>query len=308
MQSYDLCFAWNWPYDSDFVELLAQACHAKELSLYLVNPTNLEPTLHSLNSNQLSFRAYFDRASDSDENFTVLARWARHMATVRINRFRLARRAWDKAAMHQLILYAGLKAPHTLVLPCYDEQPCIPPRDLQPLGGRFAIKPAHGGGGKGVVVAATNWEQVMLARQKYPNDRYLLQAHVDPALLDGRPAWFRVLYCAGQVFPCWWDPFTHRYLPLSEADQNRYNLHPLLYISNRLAYLSQLELFSTEIALTQEGEFFVVDYINDPVDLRLQYRSTEGVPDHIVMAIARHLANHITARCTACSYPQLLTS
>jgi hypothetical protein len=49
-------------------------------------------------------------------------------------------------------------------------------------------------------------------------------------------------------------------------------------------------LFSCEIALTNDHSFVVVDYVNDPLDLRLQSRCVDGVPDDIVAAIANQLA------------------
>ena len=309
MQNFDLCFAWNWQYDADFTGLLATACQDQNLSLYQVTSANLEHTLHSLNSNQMCFRAFFDRASDTDDRFNQLVDWASRQASVRINPFGIARRAWDKAAMHHQVLQARLEAPLTFVLPSFQDMPCLSPPDLRPLGERFAIKPAHGGGGKGVVTGATTWEQVLYARQEYPADQYLLQAHVDPVDMDGRPAWFRILYCAGKAFPCWWDPASHIYSPLCEAELNHYCLHYLHNIVTGLAQICKLELFSTEVALTSAGRFMIVDYINDPVDLRLQSKVAGGVPDDIVATIARQLVDFVAARCyTHFFYTRLLVS
>jgi hypothetical protein len=39
---YDLCFAWNWEYDSDFAQLFENACRNKGLSLLQITPDNLE--------------------------------------------------------------------------------------------------------------------------------------------------------------------------------------------------------------------------------------------------------------------------
>jgi hypothetical protein len=48
-------------------------------------------------------------------------------------------------------------------------------------------------------------------------------------------------------------------------------------------------LFSTEIAITSDGRFVIVDYVNDPIDLRLQSKASDGVPDDIVEDIAARL-------------------
>jgi hypothetical protein len=295
MQNYDICFAWNWPYDADFVALFSAACQVQGISLLQVTPPVLEPTLHSLNDRQLNFQAFFDRASDTDQRFNPLVWWAWQQAGVQLNRYDLARQACDKAAMHWKFTRDGLDTPAVLVLPSFLEQPQLSPLDLQPLGDCFAIKPVHGGGGRGVLTGAATWEQVLAARQAYPSDQYLLQAHVFPAMLGGRPAWFRILYCTGKCFPCWWDPLTHVYTPVSPAEQARFGLHALYEIPARMAGLCELELFSTEIAYTPEGRFIIVDYVNDPVDLRLQSKVKEGVPDCIIQEIVYRLVDFVTA-------------
>jgi hypothetical protein len=192
--------------------------------------------------------------------------------------------------MHLALIGDGLHTPHTIILPSYEQQPVLPPIDLSSLGESFTIKPAHGGGGEGVVVKATTLRQALAARQEYPTDRYLLQAHIASAQLDSRPAWFRVIYCAGQVYPCWWDTHTHVYTPVTSAQESHYGLGPLRDITVALARLCGLDLFSTEISLTPAGRFVIVDYVNDPLDLRLQSKALDGVPDAIVNDIAQRLA------------------
>ena len=218
MQIYDLCVAWNWQYDTDFVQALKMACQAQQLSLLQVTSENLTSILQALVDREISFSALLDRASDADERFKLLDLWARQGEVLRINRSRKARRAWNKATMHEELLSAGMEAPNVIVLPSFNEQPILEALDLTCLGKCFAIKPVHGGGGIGVCTGATTWEEVLTCRQQFPADQYLLQSQVFPALLEGRPAWFRVIYCVGQVYPCWWDPCTHVYTPMDEAE------------------------------------------------------------------------------------------
>jgi hypothetical protein len=171
-----------------------------------------------------------------------------------------------------------------------NEQSGLPPLDLSPLGGRFAIKPACMGGGEGVVLEATSLEQVLSVRCQYPHEKYLLQAHVTPQVLEGRPAWFRVLVCNGAVYPFWWDQYTHVYTRVTAEERFRFGLRTLYEVSRRIAQICRLHLFSTEITLTADGRFLVVDYVNDPVDLRLKSKAADGVPDAVVENIAGRLA------------------
>jgi len=293
MTTYDLCLARNWEYDADFVALSSAACDRHGLTFFEVTPATLSETLARITSGELTFRAFFDRASDNDPAFLPLVEWATAHVPCRVNPFAAARRAWDKATMHLEFITAGLYTPYTIILPPYDEQPNLSSPDLTPLGERFSIKPAHGGGGVGVVNEAQAWAQVTTARQKFPADKYLLQERITPATIGGHRAWFRVIYSCCQIFPCWWDDQTHIYTPITPSEEKLYNLGRLREMAVIIARVCGLQLFSTEIAWTTDGRLLSVDYVNDPIDLRLKSRAAEGVPDEHVTAIADCLAGWV---------------
>ena len=289
MPRYDLCLAWNWEYDADFVHLIEVACAARGVSLLTVAPESLEQVLAGLGNKDISFRMLFDRASESDPRFQPLVDWATQNSAYCMNQQERTLWSGDKATMHLEFISRGLYTPYTIILSPYSSQPFIAPSDLWPLGGSFAIKPACEGGGDGVILEATSWEQVLDARQQYPHEKYLLQAHVTTCILEGRPAWFRVLYCDGAVYPCWWDQRTHVYARVTAEEKARFGLRSLRETPVQIAQICGLHLFSTEIALTEEGRFLAVDYVNDPVDLRLQSKAIDGVPDFYVENIAARL-------------------
>jgi len=295
--SYDLCLAWNWEHDVDFVGLLQNACLNQGVSLYQVTPENLGVFVQDLHSEQIFFRALLDRASDLDVRFMSLIEWACEHVIYNINSYEHACATWDKAEMHLMLIEAGLLAPYTMIIPSYESRPVLSAINLQPFGDQFIVKPAHGSGGNGVITEATSLEHVLAARQEYPADKYLLQAHITPRELDSRLAWFRVIYCTGQVFPCWWHPQTHIYAPITKAEEDLYSLYPLRDITASIADMVRLDLFSTEIAFTPQGEFVVIDYVNDQIDLRLQSKALDGVPDDIVQIIAGCLAELVVTRC-----------
>ncbi len=294
MKSYDLCLTWNWEYDAPFVKLLDLACQSRRLSLLQVSPDNLSGLMPSILNQEITFRVFFDRASDADARFIPVVQWACNHVAQHINFYESACRARDKAAMHQAIS-ASMNTPLTIILPSYDEQPWLPVIDLTSLGERFTIKPAHGGGGDGVINEAATLSEVLIARQAFASQRYLLQSHIIPARLGSRMAWFRVIHFAGNAYPCWWDTRTHIYTRVTPREETCYNLGSLHSISSSIANICGLELFSTEIAMTPDGGFVIVDYVNDPVDLRLQSASSDGVPDDIVKDIAERLAELILA-------------
>lgn len=293
MTAYDLCFAWDCDGDADFVDMLEEACREIPLSLLQVTPANLGSVLNALNAGELVFRALFDRASDEEPGFLPIAQWAQAHCACRVNPHERAERAWDKAAMHAA-LSPVLNTPPTIILPPYNEQPELPGLDLSILGPSFTIKPAYGGGGTGVVTCISR-DRIPAARQTYPDIKYMLQSHIVPARLDGRPAWFRVLYAAGKYYPCWWDVQTHAYTTVTCAAEEHYGLRPLRGIAETISHISGLHLFSSEIALTPERKFLVIDYVNNPVDLRPQSKAPDGVPNLLLRFIARDIARLVAS-------------
>jgi hypothetical protein len=296
MTRYDLGLAWNWEYDADFVSLLDKACRSQNLSLLEIRPDNLAAALDALARQEVDFGAFLDRASESDIRFLPLVDWAAAHPVFLLNPHERAVRAMNKACMHLEFITAGIHTPYTIILPPWNEKPEPGALDLGPLGERFIIKPAHGGGGEGVIHEASSLAQVLAARRAFPHDHYLLQAKVEPAELDGRPAWFRVIYCGGEIHPCWWSPRTHEYLPVTGEEEKAFELAALYSTSLKIARVCGLDIFSTEIARVASGLFVAVDYVNHPIDLRLQSATPDGVPDSLVLRIAGRIAGIVHER------------
>lgn len=285
-KSYDLGIAWNWEYDADFIKLIENSLSARSLSLLQITPDNVENLTDELVRQKIHLNVFFDRASEDDSRFIPIVKWACTHCSYFINRHEWAIHSCDKTTMHYTLIHAGLHTPYTIMLPSYDDDPNLPPFSLHPLGERFIIKPSIGGGGEGVVTDLTSMNQILELRRQHTHYRYLLQTFIEPVSLGDRPAWFRVLYCRGTVFCCWWHPDTHVYAQLTAEEEYRFQLQPLIGMTKTIADLCKLDIFSTEIALTADGRFVVVDYVNDQPDLRLQSQAADGVPDIIVQEIA----------------------
>ncbi|MFZ2053266.1 MAG: hypothetical protein WAU81_03620 [Candidatus Aminicenantales bacterium] len=291
---YDLCLAWNWEYDADFVGLLENACLSRGLTFLEATPALLPEILEALHAGKMQFRVFLDRASEADPRFLSLVEWSAAHDVHQINPHDRAVHAVNKASMHLEFITAGIHTPHTIILPPHDENPHFGSLDLSPLGESFIAKPAHGGGGEGVVFEVSSLDQILGARRAFSHDYYLLQSHIMPAVVAGRRAWFRVLYCGGEVYRFWWDMAAPVYVQVGEAEEREFGLEPLTETTLCIARVCGLDLFSTEIALTPPGVFVVVDYVNNPLDLRLQSAAHDGVPDETVRNIARRLAEFVS--------------
>ncbi len=284
---YDLCLPWYWEYDIDFVRFVEGACLEQGLTLWQVTPENLLESVTALYKGEHSFSVLLDR-SQGDDRFLPFNNWAKEYNKRRINPPELSKWSEDKATMHLELISAGINTPHTILLPPFLEQPALPHLDLTPLGQHFVIKPSNEGGSAGVILGASSLDQILRARMEFPNQKYLLQATVTPRTIQGRPAWFRVFYSVGKVYPCWWHPLTHVFANVIPSEENKYDLTPLHDITRRIASLCRLDWFTTEIALTHE-EFVVVDYVNDQIDTRVQSRAVDGAPDEVMRSVAMQL-------------------
>lgn len=296
MQTYDLAIAWCWEYDADFVFQIDRECIRRGVLSYLIHPQNLSETLYRMENGELWFKVFFDRASDQEEDFDQLVDVMQDEGVKMINDEDRVVWAIDKATMHREFLSKGIHVPHTVVLPPWDKRPKMRSVRLDKVGTPFVIKPACGGCGDGVVTDARTIEDIQQARQEFPDDKYLMQERIDPVQLNGHRAWFRVFFAFGEVLPCWWDDQTKiaDVLSLSEIDKKIYS--NIKSIMRKIARISKLDLFSTEIALTPQGKLMVIDHVNDQVDLRKKSSHFDGIPDEVVDRIVVNLVNWVEKR------------
>jgi hypothetical protein len=283
---YDLCLPWYWEYDDIFVGMVERTCIEEGLSLWQIKPDNLLESITALYKGVLTFKTLLHRGQ-GDSRFDPIPRWAREFGARRINPVETSEWSEDKATMHLELIQHGIHTPYTILLAPFLEQPVLSPIDLTPLGENFVIKPSNGGGGEGVILGASSVDEILEARMEFPEQKYLIQAHVIPQMIEDAPAWFRIFYANGETYPCWWDTETHIYAPVTAEEESQYHLGRLRDVTKRIASICKLDWFSTEIALADE--FIVVDYVNDEIDTRVQSQAMDGAPDEIMESIARQL-------------------
>jgi hypothetical protein len=283
---YDLCLPWYWEYDDIFVGMVERACIEEGISLWQIKPDNLLESITTLYKGVLTFKTLLHRGQ-GEPIFDPIPRWAFEHGVKRINPAEVSAWSEDKATMHLELINAGLHTPYTILLAPFLEQPIIPQLDLTPLGESFVIKPSNGGGGEGVILGASSMEEILQARMEFPEQKYLIQAHVTPRTIEDAPAWFRIFYAKGVTYPCWWDTDTHIYAMVTAEEETQYRLGSLRDVTQRIASICKLDWFSTEIALTDN--LIVVDYVNDEIDTRVQSQALDGVPDEIMNNIAIQL-------------------
>ena len=207
----------------------------------------------------------------------------------------IAREATDKSVSHFHLKKFGVPVPYTVIIRKWEPKNFnLTAEEKKELGIPFIIKPANGFGRQGVVENVTgSMKNTIKARKFDSNDNFLLQKKIKPIRFKGKKAWFRVFYLFGEIIPCWWDPKTKIYDHVTSEQITEFNLIKLLKITNDIAKITEMEWFSTEIAVKEkrkkENAFVVVDYVNDQCDMTVKSRAFDGVPDDTVEHTAKRL-------------------
>ncbi len=296
---FDIGLAWDWEFDRDFIFGIERECGAVGVTTFRIDPHNIETVIKLIRSKKISFKTFLDRASDSHDSFIPLAKLISKTSTGIFNRNEFVEYAKDKANMHLALLGEGIHVPYTIIVTPYNKNKEIELSltELAHLGRPFIIKPANTtGGGIGVVLGAETLKEILETRLHHKNDTYLLQETVQPVVLDGTIAWFRTFYAFGITILCWWDHRTHIYRELTKQEEKKFKLQKLRTIMSTIHTICRLDFFSSEIALTNEGKFVAVDYVNEICDMRLQSKHGDGVPDAIVTQIQAQLAKTIRSQ------------
>lgn len=299
MEQFDLAIAYTWEYDEEFVEAIIKIFEEKNLTTLKITYENVDEIIQKISNKEIITKFYLDRASDVAEEFEPLAKLMQENKTYIINQYSNVQFAIDKATMHLEFITKGINTPYTIIISPYKEKKDIELslEQLAKLGRPFIIKPANTtGGGIGVVKGAETLADVLKARQHLEDDKYLLQEKIEPVEIDGKRFWFRSFYAFGKIIHCWWNDLTHIYSEITEEDFIKYKLGEMDNIVRKINEITNLDFFSTEIALTKEQKFIVIDYVNDQCDMRFQSKHFDGVPDKVVYQIIESMAEFILTR------------
>ena len=288
--------AWNWQYDLDFIRLLDKSLHQAGLDSYLVGLHNLAQTTGEVERGERQFVWFLDRASDEDAQFLKLNQLLHGKGTRFLNAHHHYLRATDKAEIHRELLSSDLHLPTTLILAALDREPHLNPASIEAFAKPFVVKPALGSGGRGVLTGARHVDEINQVRAKHRTQRFLIQQKIEPQMIEGRRAWFRVYFVCGTVIPCWWDDRSHRYAVFEPKDTGVINIAELERIVCVIACVSHLDFFSTEVALDTNHRYVVIDYVNTPCDMRLQSKYANAVPDRLVQEITAAITGYLRSQ------------
>jgi hypothetical protein len=291
---YDLVMTHKLDTDDFFIHRIQQHCAEAGLNFFLVEPLWVQRFYEYYAENKVWAKVLLNMHSEHhlpDDIYHRLVLLAHHKNTRVIDPPDVAQSAFDKARMHERLLAEGFHVPPSIIVPqtatatfrLTDEQ-------RAQLGAPFVIKPSHGYGRRGVILDALDETHLTRSTSAWPNPSYLLQKKIVPRSVGDRPAYWRVFYCFGTVWITWWNCFNDRYSPMADTEKAELGLQKLEEIVARLAKLTQMQFFSSEIAQVENGDFVLIDYVNDQCHMLAQSADPKmGVPDNIVAGIARQL-------------------
>jgi hypothetical protein len=294
MRIYDFVMTHKLDADDFFIHCVQQHCARRSLNFFLIEPLWVEAFYEKLQKGKIWARVLLNMHSEHhqpEDIYHRLVRLAFERKTAVIDPPDVALAAFDKARLHPRLASAGFALPFTVIVPREKAGTFqLAPEERAGLGAPFVIKPSLGYGKRGVILDAQSESDLQRSLIQWPDDNYLLQRRIVPRLIEGKPAYFRVFYAFGSVWFCWWNCYTDRYSVLAPAELEKHDLKSLGEIVCRLADLTTMRFFSSEIALTEQGEFVLIDYVNDQCHMLTQSANPQmGVPDEIVADIARRL-------------------
>lgn len=291
---YDLVMTHKLDADDFFIHRVQRHCAERRLNFFLIEPLWVHEFFERLERGAVWARVLLNMHSEHhlpDEVFHRLIWLAQARNVQVIDPPEIALAAFDKARLHARLVEAGLEVPASVIVPAAAAASFrLTDDERARLGTPFVIKPALGYGRRGLILEAASEAELARSRAAWPQGDSILQRRIQPRSLGGQPAYFRVYHVFGSTWLCWWNCYTDTYRAVTTEEEQALQLAPMRDIVRRLAALTGMRFFSSEISLTEEGRFVLIDYVNDQCHLLSQGADPRiGVPDDIVAAIAQRL-------------------
>jgi hypothetical protein len=281
METFDLGIAWDRKEDNEFAEGLNNYALKEGLKPYLLHGYNFYASLKDISEGNINFRYFLNRTSEDDPVFSGLPDFLKRKGITFINHPDNAKKSADKFQMHSMFVSYGLPVPKTVFLKPQEERQVLEAK-IQHVSVPCVLKPAFGSCDGSTALTIDSLDDAFRLMGREQDKSYFAQERLIPINLENKPAWFKVLYCFGEIIPCRWHPVSREYEMLSLRQIYRLGLHEIWPITKKIKQACRLDFFSTEIVMKEDKKFLVVDYVNDRPDMRKKSKLNDGMPDEIV--------------------------
>ncbi|MBL7198279.1 MAG: hypothetical protein ISS47_09295 [Candidatus Omnitrophica bacterium] len=302
MKIYDFAFAWDGDRREKILKWIRRECSLRNLNFLLVNDNNVSRVISDLEKGRLKIRFLLDTAAEyyiPKDLYTRLCYAVKDVEGYIACDPDDARQAANKAVTHYDLLRANVPVPYTVVVRDWEPDNFKLTKDeLKRMGKPFIIKPASGFGQKGVIKDATgSIVEIAKARHFNRGDSFLLQEKIIPTFLGDKQGWFRVYFLFGEIIPCWWNTESGWYSHVTLREMYNYKLLPLARITSEIARITNMDFFSSEIAVSGRGKdrrFVAIDYVNDQPELNVRSEKvSRGFIGGPVPEVIEHIAERV---------------
>ena len=298
MKQFDFALAWNSGSKENFVKWARKECSLRGAAFLLISENNVAKIIEGLEKGRLNIKFLLDNEADYNDKKNLFARLCYAVKDVGgrvVCDPDDARQAANKAVTHYDLLNAKIPVPYTVVVRNWEPDDFrLTKEELRLLKTPFIIKPASGFGQQGVVKNANgSLVEIAKARHFSRGDDFLIQEKIEPLIIASKPAWFRVYFLFGEIIPCWWIPENGQYSHVTLREMNSYRLLPLARITSEIARVTNMDFFSSEIAITglpKERRFVAIDYVNDQPELCVRSEKVGAGP---VAEVVQHIAERV---------------
>lgn len=299
MRRYDFALNWSGTKKEYFVNCLQRFCKENKLSFLWISQDNVREILRIAERGKIKIKVLLDTEATynkRDDLYSRICYAIKDFGGVVINDPDRTKFAIDKSVTHYELINANISVPYTVVVRNWEPDYFrLTDEERKKLKTPFIIKPATGYGQLGVIKEA--WgsiKEIAKARHFDRGDNFLLQEKIIPVRLNGKRAWFRVFNVFDTIIPCWWDDHENLYEHVSYEEFNNYRLFLLAKIASKVASITRMAWFSTEVAIDKQNDkmrFLAIDYVNDQCDMSAKSETSSGVPDAVVEYTAKNIIN-----------------
>jgi glutathione synthase/RimK-type ligase-like ATP-grasp enzyme len=300
MKTYEIGIGWSNSVDEIFVRLLESSLDKKKIVFREITFPTLARDFEAVINGELHFKTFIDRGSIDNPAFFVIADKLRERGARVVNDPRAVVRSASKADLYKLFRENNLPLPKVVLIQAQTARRKEPDaksfkRIADKLGVPFTLKLSYGGYENDVMLNASTESDVLDFEEDNRTEDILAQEYVVPAVMDGKIAWFRIIFVCGRVLPLWWDPQNRFYQEFGQSAAESDVAKNLEELTRSIAGLTGLDLFSTEIAIDTSGAYKIMDYANHPIDVNSRGNTPDGLPPKVLEKIVRYLVSDVVS-------------
>jgi len=290
VKNYDFVLSSPFSNYDFFAHRMRELCGQLNLTFFPADEVWVSDFLRKLKEKEIGARVVLDLSNNQtnpDDPFFMLAKEAKHQGAYVIDDPDITSVVSHKAMFHQIMLENRILVPETVIVDRKELNDFRVTDDIKArVGVPFVVKPAWGDSSLGVLLEGSSHYDLLKSAEQAPNSSaFLVQRRLNSKTLGSHRGWFRMFYIVNEVIPCWWNPSNGEYQMVTPSQSRYHGLAPLGRIMRDIARVSKMKFFTSEICLEEDGQFYVVDYINADPDMNPRSYFADGVPDELVRHI-----------------------